>query len=301
MQLLGSVLESKPISELLKESQENLTRIKLETRINLDEIEENIARTYYLETKIKLDEIEEARETDEAPPRISMEAVKGAMGNDGLPERISTSADTKLETEPAKETGEEGEERDDVAKLEIEQAEGMEEKMQTGPFFGMYYGGLKASWSWFFSSPCKDTTSFSPMHFTHITPGSPSDAAVVASTLQIFSVKVAEIKEALEFNWPLHVYGMVAARDTVDHSRNILFLRERRDCQILTQKDPCLQLTGPSRAVVSIDPVDFEIKLKVKGRSRSEDRVLIHQTFNYSGNEATLSNDFCKIMLRCVK
>jgi hypothetical protein len=74
------------------------------------------------------------------------------------------------------------------------------------------------------------------MHFTHITPGSPSDAAVVASTLQIFSVKVAEIKEAIEFNWPLHVYGMVAARDTVDHSRNILFLRERCDCQILTQK-----------------------------------------------------------------
>lgn len=170
------------------------------------------------------------------------------------------------------------------------------------------------------------------MHFTHITPGSPSDAAVIASTLQIFFVKVAEIKEALEFNWPLHVYGMVAVRDTVDHSRNILFLRERRDCQILTQKvlfnfilkkspsfsllpfacifccfvdcscwemqDPCLQLTGPSRAVVSIDPVDFEIKLKVKGRSRSEDRVLIHQTFNYSGNETTLSNDFCKIMLR---
>ncbi|XP_048556920.1 uncharacterized protein LOC125537637, partial [Triticum urartu] len=194
--------------------------------------------------------------------------------------------------------GEEGEVRDEVAKLDIEEAEGMEEKMQTGPFFDMYCGGLKACWSWFFSSPCKDTTSFSPMHFTRITPGSPSDDAVIASTLQIFFVKVAEIKEALEFNWPLHVYGMVAVRDTIDH---ILFLRERRDCQILTQKDPCLQLTGPSHAVVSIDPVDFEIKMKVKGRSRSEDRMLIHQTFNYSANETTLSNDFCKIMLRCAK
>lgn len=85
MQLLlnhKDVLESKPISELFKESQENLTRIKLET-------------------KITLDEIEEARETDEVPPRISMEAVKGAMGSDELPERISASADTKLEIEQA--------------------------------------------------------------------------------------------------------------------------------------------------------------------------------------------------------
>ena len=94
----------------------------------------------------------------EAPPRISMEAVNGAMGSDELPERISTSGDTELEIEQAKEMGEEAEERDEVAKLEIEEAEGMEEKMQTGPFFDMYCGGLKASWSWFFSSPCKDTS-----------------------------------------------------------------------------------------------------------------------------------------------
>lgn len=54
--------------------------------------------------------------------------------------------------------GEEGEERDEVAKLEIVEAEGMEEKMQTGQFFDMYCGGLKASWSWLFSSPCKYTS-----------------------------------------------------------------------------------------------------------------------------------------------
>ena len=87
-----------------------------------------------------------------------MEAVKGTMESDELPERISTSEDTKLEIDKAKEMGEEGEVRDEVEKLDIEEAEGMEEKMQTGPFFDMYCGGLKASWSWFFSSPCKDTS-----------------------------------------------------------------------------------------------------------------------------------------------
>jgi hypothetical protein len=73
------------------------------------------------------------------------------------------------------------------------------------------------------------------MHFTHTTP--PGASASVATTLQIFSVSVQEIKEeALGLNWPLSVYGTVAARDTVDRNRNVLFHRERYSCQILTPK-----------------------------------------------------------------
>ena len=53
-------------------------------------------------------------------------------------------------------------------------------------------------------------------------------------TLQIFSIQVVRIKKGLE--WPLHVYGLVAVRDSVDHNRNLLFHRTRDDCQILTQK-----------------------------------------------------------------
>jgi hypothetical protein len=114
-----------------------------------------------------LDEIEEARETDEAPPRISMEAVKGTMGSDELPERISTSEDTKLEIDEAKVMGEQGEARDEMVpristciktKLEIEEAEGMEEKMQNEQFFDVYCRTLESNWSRLFSSPCKDTS-----------------------------------------------------------------------------------------------------------------------------------------------
>ena len=53
-------------------------------------------------------------------------------------------------------------------------------------------------------------------------------------TLQVFSVKVAAISGGLQ--WPLHVFGKIALRDSVDHNRNMVFDRTRDNCQILTQE-----------------------------------------------------------------
>ena len=50
-------------------------------------------------------------------------------------------------------------------------------------------------------------------------------------TLQVFSVKVAAIAE--ELGWPLDVFGIVAARDSLDHNRNIIFGRQRDNCQTI--------------------------------------------------------------------
>jgi hypothetical protein len=72
------------------------------------------------------------------------------------------------------------------------------------------------------------------MHFTHSTPGRRPRGALVDSTLQIYSIKVTDIEDDSGLNWPLQVYGVVAARDTVDRNRNILFSRQRNNCQILT-------------------------------------------------------------------
>uniref|UniRef100_A0A453DDS3 Uncharacterized protein n=1 Tax=Aegilops tauschii subsp. strangulata TaxID=200361 RepID=A0A453DDS3_AEGTS len=134
----------------------------------------------------------------------------------------------------------------------------------------------------------EDLTLISPMLFTHYTPGFMPIHAVPARTLQICSIKVTDVKL---FEWPLQVYGVVAARDAVDEHRNPIFLRSRDDCQILNEADPFLYLTSPVRAIMSEKPVHIEIQLKVKGTAAFEDRALLSYVFYYDGDyyEASLS------------
>ncbi|KAM0919512.1 hypothetical protein ACQ4PT_008138 [Festuca glaucescens] len=78
----------------------------------------------------------------------------------------------------------------------------------------------------------EDTTLIPSMLYTDNP--APCNSASPRSTLQIFSVKVVGIKESM--HWPLDVYGIVAARDCLDHNRNIIFSHARDNCQTITKE-----------------------------------------------------------------
>ncbi|CAL5009147.1 unnamed protein product [Urochloa decumbens] len=96
-----------------------------------------------------------------------------------------------------------------------------------------------------------------------------------SNSLQIYHVEIKVGTGPADLQWPLQVFGVVAVRDSIDSMRNIIFNRDRDDCQTLTEKDPCLALTGPTRAVGMNDPVTIEAELKVKGAVKSKDRYFI--------------------------
>uniref|UniRef100_A0ACD5Z1S5 Uncharacterized protein n=1 Tax=Avena sativa TaxID=4498 RepID=A0ACD5Z1S5_AVESA len=128
--------------------------------------------------------------------------------------------------------------------------------------------------SWTYETP----TPIPAMRFTDYVDAS----AGPRETLQIFSVRVVGVKEGVV--WPLHVYGKLAVRDTVDRKRNIIFDRQRENFQTVTEQDPYLTLTGPSRAaVLSVHHSYIEAELKLKGSSSdsSDDKDFSYLAIGY--------------------
>ncbi|KAI5015837.1 hypothetical protein ZWY2020_059376 [Hordeum vulgare] len=133
--------------------------------------------------------------------------------------------------------------------------------------------------SWLLTNLRPPEATSSPMQFTPCTPGKFPNSSTVGRALQIYSIKIVDLNHNLD--WPLHVYGVVAARDCYDHNRNILFYRSEANCQRVTQDDPFLHLIGPSRALVAEDSVMFEVQLKMKYGAESKDTALFTSSYNY--------------------
>ncbi|XP_048553472.1 uncharacterized protein LOC125534246 [Triticum urartu] len=240
---------------------------------------------------------EEIRDLWENFPRYEhdlalLSKVQSISASIDMLRRLEPELDIKLRSMEVK-TEEEEISRDDLdcklgsmeLKVDEEELSKDEEAKSESIAAGMVVEGLQAyrsCWEslWRPARSFEDMTLASSMLFTHCTPGRMPRNAIVGSTLQIYSIKVAEIHG---FESPLKVYGVVAARDTVDSSRNPIFLRPRNGCQILNLQEPFLHLTGPCRAIVSMNPVDIEIELKLKGATKSEDRILISKVYHYNG------------------
>ncbi|XP_051212145.1 uncharacterized protein [Lolium perenne] len=158
----------------------------------------------------------------------------------------------------------------------------------------MYRRRWERCWAPYFGS-FEDETRIGPMRYTS---GPIPAFAFPEETLQIFSIRIRAPKDGLK--WPLHVHGYIATRDTTDHNRNYLFRRTRDNCQTLTQKDPFLQLTGPSRGIVYLDLIVFEVELKVKGKGESEDEMLAFNVFYYDeGFHCERRISICNTHKRC--
>ncbi|XP_025800568.1 uncharacterized protein LOC112880256 isoform X2 [Panicum hallii] len=122
----------------------------------------------------------------------------------------------------------------------------------------------------------------------------PRYGAFPMSTLQVFSVRVEGIRRGLR--WLIDVFGIVAARDTVDFNRNVIFSRTRDNCQTLTKEDRNLALEGPTRAVVWQGHLYIEVKLTVKGATESEDKDLSFLVVPFACGNAAYSCQYygCK-------
>ncbi|KAI5009751.1 hypothetical protein ZWY2020_011888 [Hordeum vulgare] len=132
------------------------------------------------------------------------------------------------------------------------------------------------------------------MHFTPSTPGIFGFPSVVGPALQVYSIKLVDLNPNL--SWPLDVYGVVAARDDLDHNRNILFCRSEENCQRIKQEDPFLHLTGPSRAIVADEPVFFQIELKLKYGAQFKDTALFTA---YQRYRSAMQYGTVRIYTRC--
>ncbi|XP_062234242.1 uncharacterized protein LOC133931387 [Phragmites australis] len=87
--------------------------------------------------------------------------------------------------------------------------------------------------------------------------------------LNIFSVKIG----SSDVGFPIHVYGTVIARDSIDNKCLYLFRRDRDHCQLINSEDESLILTGPKRGLLLLNDDYVEMDLKIKDHG-GQDREL---------------------------
>ncbi|TVU18352.1 hypothetical protein EJB05_34442, partial [Eragrostis curvula] len=98
-----------------------------------------------------------------------------------------------------------------------------------------------------------------PMRFTNVVYKDQGDYKL-CEAINIFSVKIS----CSDVGFPVHVYGTVIARDSLDKKCIYLFRRDQDHCQIINSEDESLVLTGPKRglALISNDYIETDLKIK---------------------------------------
>ncbi|TVU18377.1 hypothetical protein EJB05_34468, partial [Eragrostis curvula] len=115
-----------------------------------------------------------------------------------------------------------------------------------------------------------------PMRYTDRVSKDDGSEYATCAGINVFSVKIS----TSDVGFPIHVYGTVITRDTIDNKCLYLFRRDRDHCQPINSEDESLMLTGPKRGLVLLDDDHVEIDLKIK---------------DHEGRDKELSKGYIKI------
>ncbi|WVZ95714.1 hypothetical protein U9M48_041444 [Paspalum notatum var. saurae] len=128
-----------------------------------------------------------------------------------------------------------------------------------------------------------------PMRFTDALYQSERDyGRRICHAVNILSVKIA----CSDVGFPIHVYGTVIVRDSVDSKCVYHFRRGSHHCQLISSEDESLILTGPKRGLALLDDIYVETDLKIKDHL-GQDRELSKGMLSIRGTGRTVKE--CKI------
>ncbi|VAH68714.1 unnamed protein product [Triticum turgidum subsp. durum] len=111
--------------------------------------------------------------------------------------------------------------------------------------------------------------------------------------LQFLAVFVQFYRNALNVmrgNTHIHVYGLLAVRDSLDSSRNYIFQRSRENAQAIDVNGGFLSLSYPARGISAIGCL-IEIDIKIKGKEVDKDLSIIDGSVKAFGQfDSTTAN-----------
>ncbi|KAK3162752.1 hypothetical protein QOZ80_1BG0093300 [Eleusine coracana subsp. coracana] len=127
-----------------------------------------------------------------------------------------------------------------------------------------------------------EETQYGPMRFTDSLIG---EGHKLKESLNILCLKIM----SSDVGFPINVYGSVIIRDALDFKCNYIFRRDRDKCQLVETQGDSLLLTGPSRGVLFLGVVFFEIDLKIREEGEEKDDRKFSKTF-VDMNEEKIKN-----------
>ncbi|XP_021304066.1 uncharacterized protein LOC8067296 [Sorghum bicolor] len=123
------------------------------------------------------------------------------------------------------------------------------------------------------------TAPIGPMRYIDSPYKKESDFGWLCMAVNFLSVKIS----CSDVGYPIHVYGTIIVRDSIDEKCVYHFRRDSDNCQLISSKAESLILTGPKRGLALAGDIYVETDLKMKDdlvqdRELSKGLIVIRDT-----------------------